>query len=176
MVAPGPTGTSFHNYGPTSGIFDPERWMTSEPSIITAAEAPKVTLPAEGHATTTVSARETDVDPSGPAGFNGPPDPMTFSLGPRDCVGQSLARLELQVVVASLVAAFKWSPGQILEKMMLVLKEKQGREGVESAGAEQVAAAMPATVQVLYDIAQYHVTLQPKPGMMMLKAAPRTGP
>jgi hypothetical protein len=33
-------------------------------------------------------------------------DPWTFSIGPRDCAGQALARLELQVVIATLVGNF----------------------------------------------------------------------
>ena len=39
----------------------------------------------------------------------GPPDPMPFSVGPRDCVGQALAMLELQAVVATLVGRFRWA-------------------------------------------------------------------
>lgn len=33
-------------------------------------------------------------------------DPWTFSIGPRDCAGQALARMELQAVIATLVGRF----------------------------------------------------------------------
>mmetsp|Transcript_30318 Transcript_30318/g.67212 ORF Transcript_30318/g.67212 Transcript_30318/m.67212 type:complete len:507 (+) Transcript_30318:261-1781(+) len=36
-------------------------------------------------------------------------EPIAFSLGPRDCVGQSLARLELVVFLAKLLGAFRLS-------------------------------------------------------------------
>jgi len=40
-------------------------------------------------------------------------------------VGQTLARLELQVVVASWVAAAEWRPGQVLEQMMMAKQKEQ---------------------------------------------------
>lgn len=41
-----------------------------------------------------------------------PPEPPTFSFGPRDCVGMPLAKVELLAVVAALVAAFRWTPAK----------------------------------------------------------------
>jgi len=41
------------------------------------------------------------------SGVKPPQDPWTFSIGPRDCAGQALARLELQVVIAAVVGNFK---------------------------------------------------------------------
>jgi hypothetical protein len=38
-------------------------------------------------------------------------DPWTFSIGPRDCAGQALARLELQVVIAAVVGNFRVALG-----------------------------------------------------------------
>ena len=112
---------------------------------------------------------------SSPSGL---PDPLTFSVGPRDCVGQTLARLELQVLVASLVTAFEWSPGHMLGKMLASKTQQEKAEGeddVAPAGAneQQAFAASVAAVQALYDIGEYHLTLQPQQGMMMLKASPR---
>jgi len=51
------------------------------------------------------------LDPA-PGAAHPPPDSPAFSLGPRDCVGQSLARVELAAAVAMLVAAFRWRPAQ----------------------------------------------------------------
>jgi cytochrome P450 len=45
-----------------------------------------------------------------------PPEPPTFSHGPRDCVGMPLAKAELLAAVAALVAAFRWRPAaRVLE-------------------------------------------------------------
>jgi cytochrome P450 len=51
-------------------------------------------------------------DGGGGTAFSPLPEAPTFSFGPRDCVGQSLARVELVAAVAALVAAFKWRPAE----------------------------------------------------------------
>ena len=197
IVPAGPLGTSIRNYGPTAGLFDPDRWMT-EPSCtaatvldgggrntgeVPAAAAAATAAAGDVPAAAAASAAALDVPagaaataaaagevPAAASASAAPPEPLTFSLGARDCVGQTLARLELQVMVASLVAAFEWTPGHMLEEMMVVKQKQQEEGGAAPAGAESHVAS---GVQVLYDIGQCHLTLQPQHGKMMLKPAPR---
>jgi len=74
-------------------------------------------------------------------------------------IGQNLAKLELQVVLSTLLSRFKFSPGQELEKEL------------------QVAAAtgQPAT-KAVQALAGAFVTLQPLAGRMHLKIAARAEP
>jgi hypothetical protein len=166
MVTMGPLGSSIHNYGPTAGAFVPERWLTDAAASGAAASDDGLGRPLtpedDGSASTAAG---------GGGGGDGPPDPLTFSLGPRDCVGQTLARLELQVVVASLVARFNWTPGQRLQGYLdKELQEQQaGGDGRELGGVGSSAA-----VKALYQTAQYHITLQPGQGELLLQASART--
>lgn len=84
------------------------------------------------------------------------PDPLTFSTGVRDCLGQNLAKVELQVVLATLLSRFRFHPGpQLLREAELAAK----------TGQPPIAA--------VYALAEVHVTLQPAGGRMMLFAARR---
>lgn len=74
-------------------------------------------------------------------------DPLVFSIGPRDCIGQSLAKLELQVVLATLVGRFRFQLGPEL-----------------AGGFADVTAR-----------AAFRVTLFPRGGMP-LRAVPRVQP
>ena len=154
MVPMGPLGTSIHNYGPTAGTFDPERWLSTSRAASPSKDAPSNPDDAD------------DVT----AGGGGLPDPLSFSVGPRDCVGQTLARLELQVVVAAMVAGFNWTPGKVLED--LIRKEERKQQEGEEGGA--AGTSLSAAVKALYGTAQYHITLQPRNGEMLLRASPRT--
>ena len=108
-VSPFVTCLQSRNYSnPT--MFQPERWMQA------AAESAK----AADVSVTADTARPRDQAPSeqGPAaedsagdsgsGGSGINDHFAFSVGPRDCVGQQLALLELQMVVATLAGRFEW--------------------------------------------------------------------
>ena len=154
MVPMGPLGTSIHNYGPTAGSFDPERWLSTSRAASPSEDA---------------SSSPDDADDA-TAGGGGLPDPLSFSVGPRDCVGQTLARLELQVVVAAMVAGFNWSPGKVLEEG--INKEEMKQQEGEEGGA--AGTSLSAAVKALYGTAQYHITLQPRHGEMLLRASPRT--
>ena len=133
------------------------------------------------------------------------PDPLSFSVGPRDCVGQNLARLELQVVVAAMVAGFNWrAPRECAgggdEKgaeggAAAAAGEQESRpyrrhlqDGMEqggrssskdqslqtevkdapraslsySSGSSRRMTRCSAALLALYNLAKYHMTLQPK--------------
>jgi len=78
-------------------------------------------------------------------------------LLPSCSIGQNLAKLELQVVLATLLARFKFSPGPELDKEL------------------QVAAAtgQPA-VMGLHALAVDCITMQPASGRMELRIEPRS--
>jgi hypothetical protein len=73
-------------------------------------------------------------------------------------IGQNLAKLELQVVLATLLSRFKFSPGPTLQKELAV-----------------AAATGRVRVDALHALAGVHVTLQPLEGVLELAAEPRTG-
>lgn len=69
-------------YGPDVEQFTPDRWMD---------EGASTAWGADGDSTDT-AADSTVYESKGKV-----PDPWTFAVGPRDCAGQALARIELQV-------------------------------------------------------------------------------
>lgn len=71
-------------------------------------------------------------------------------------LGQNLAKVELQVVLAMLLSRFKFSPGPDLQR--------------EAAVA---AATGKPPITAVYALAEVHVTLQPAGGKMLLLAEPR---
>jgi cytochrome P450 len=71
-------------------------------------------------------------------------------------LGQNLAEVELQVVLAMLLSRFKFRPGPDLQLEL------------------EVAAATGKTpITAVYGLAEVHVTLQPAGGKMLLVAEPR---
>lgn len=64
---------------------------------------------------------------------------LPFSLGSRDCIGQSLAMLELRVVVATLVSHFS----------LALTPEMGGFKGV-AAGARQYITLKPSAGTMMY--------------------------
>lgn len=77
--------------------FKPDRWLAGK-STSSGRTGPS-TSPE-----TAAAAVASDADRG--LGFKALQDPWTFSIGPRDCAGQALARLELQVVIAAVVGNF----------------------------------------------------------------------
>lgn len=71
-------------------------------------------------------------------------------------LGQNLAKLELQVVLATFLARFQFIPGPQLSK-----------------AAELAAKTGQPPISAVYELAEVHVTLQPAGGKMLLFAAPR---
>ena len=173
-----PIGTSPRNYGPTAHLFDPDRWLGSSenPSPVTSSSCQskpirdqlgedasaavvggdsegqplKATAAAAAAAEGLVREDADDVTAAaGGGGGGGLPDPLSFSVGPRDCVGQTLARLELQVVVAAMVAGFNWTPGKVLEEEMkqeekkLQHQQQQGKREQMGMGEEGEDVVLP---------------------------------
>lgn len=72
-------------------------------------------------------------------------------------IGQNLAKLELQVVLGTLLSSFKFSPGPDLQKEL------------------EVAAATGQTrLTAIHALAGVSVTLQPLSGKMELQVQPRS--
>lgn len=71
-------------------------------------------------------------------------------------LGQNLAKVELQVVLAMLLSRFKFSAGPDLQR---------------EADVAAVTGKPPITA--VYALAEVHVTLQPAGGKMLLVAEPR---
>jgi len=105
---------SSHNYGPDTLSFKPDRWISSNdttsstegalPPAAPAAKKPETQAATAGDADTAAhkdndsSLSQGDVSSRSSSAVGAlPPDPYTFMAGPRDCIGQSLAKLELQV-------------------------------------------------------------------------------
>jgi cytochrome P450 len=106
-------------YGQDVADFKPERWLTgrnnSSMSSVSSTDdsdsqpSPSPSLSAAaGSAAAGAAAAVQRVSSTKQL-----QDPWTFSIGPRDCAGQALARLELQVVIAAIVGNFrvKLGPG-----------------------------------------------------------------
>eukprot|EP00775_Hariotina_reticulata_P009274 gene9274-9439_t len=165
---------SSRNYGPDTLCFRPDRWLNTRDGSHSSTDealppAPPGAAKPDGLAVTageadTALPRDNSSNVSQAAGsINSstntsllPPDPFTFMAGPRDCIGQSLAKLELQVVIATLLARFRLAPGDKLQHEL------------------QVAAATGQTpVAAIHALAAAYVTLQPADGQMLLKFHPR---
>jgi len=71
-------------------------------------------------------------------------------------LGQNLAKLELQVGLATLLSRFRFLPGPCLHREL-----------------EIAAASGQPPVAAVYALAEVHVTLQPSGGKMLLIAEPR---
>lgn len=124
-------GRDRQNYGDDADVFRPERW------------------PAASRRATADNEDERRPPSSAGGGGGGgaaasPPDPMPFAAGPRDCIGQALANLELQAVIATLVGRFRFSP----------------------------APGGASSIRELDELTCYHITLFPKGGMRLM-ATPR---
>ena len=91
-------------------MFQPERWMQAAAESAKAADVsvtadtarPRDPTPSEQGPAADSSAGDSG---GGGSGINGH---FAFSVGPHDCVGQQLALVELQTVVATLAGRFEW--------------------------------------------------------------------
>ncbi|WIA20759.1 hypothetical protein OEZ85_005126 [Tetradesmus obliquus] len=148
------------NYGSDAMLFKPQRWLAGSKPAGTAAE---------GAADDDDGAADRDQQPRSAAGVGSKggssssssssstvPDPQTFMTGPRDCIGQALAKLELMAVLATLLGRFEFAPGP-----------KLAQELAAAAATGQPPAA------ALHGLAGVHVTMQPEDGTMLLRVAPR---
>lgn len=137
-----PFGLSQRIYGADVLEYKPERWMTA-----TAAGDGKAAAAAAGGSVLT-----------SPAAGGGavPPDPLTFLTGQRDCIGQNLAKLEVQVVLATWLSRFRFSPGPELDRELQVA----------AATGQPVVAAVHA-------LSGDFITLQPLSGSMDLRLEAR---
>lgn len=78
---------------------------------------------------------------------------MPFSLGPRDCIAQALARVELMAIVATLISRFEVQPAD-----SLLVAAHQGDLG-------SCSSADPPSVVPLRQRAVYHINLTAKDGL-----------
>ena len=130
---------STQNYGSDALIFRPDRWLVNGSTTDGGSNCNQPT-------NTTTNAAAAAVYP----------DPQSFSAGPRDCIGQALAKLELQVVVSTLVSRMSFTPGPRLEEELRC-----------------AAASGQPPITALHALAGVHVTLQPEDGEMLLRVLPR---
>jgi hypothetical protein len=82
----------------------------------------------------------------------------------------------MQSILATLVGHFKLHPGQQLAARLAAATGPAAAGGCEpggGAGGAPAAARSAAVVRVLKDNIEYHVTLQPRGGEMMLRLTPR---
>lgn len=141
-------GHSRRNYGPDAGEFKPERWLRSDEGAveINSTHSGQVANGEAGNATD-------DDNAPGCASSCELPDPYSFSVGSRDCIGRTLAMLELQMVLATLVGHFRIElPPDEAERVM-----QEGAMGTTRPMEEKV---------------QFKVTMAPRGGLFLV-ATPR---
>eukprot|EP00879_Flechtneria_rotunda_P005512 GHRR01005805.1.p1 GENE.GHRR01005805.1~~GHRR01005805.1.p1 ORF type:complete len:446 (+),score=181.55 GHRR01005805.1:1961-3298(+) len=154
-----PLSLAHHNYGDTATQFLPERWLISSSSNgdDSSSNASQQQLQQSGFLSLQAGAGGEDdlsLASAPPAGNvqGSVPDPLSFLTGPRDCIGQSLAKLELQVVVTTLLARFRFYPGPKLEAELKVA----------------AATGQPA-VSAVHALSAARLTLQPADGQLLLR-------
>lgn len=164
-----PYGLAQHNYGSDASEFKPQRWLTgaaATKSHTGALENPAAPPPAGPQSdpgpAPAAAEHGTVVVTAGSAGSTQPaagmslPEPITFLVGTRDCVGQNLAMVELQVVLATLLARFAFKPGPELAREL------------------QVAAATGRLpVSAVHTLSGMFLSLQPLSGHMVLNISHR---
>uniref|UniRef100_A0A383V6F6 Cytochrome P450 n=1 Tax=Tetradesmus obliquus TaxID=3088 RepID=A0A383V6F6_TETOB len=181
IIPPYPIGVSIANYGPTAPRFIPERWLdTQQLEHLDALRESAGLLPRAaaaaaavgfGHSSNSSSSRKLAE--------------LAFSTGPRDCVGQSLAKLELQAMIATLAGHFALAPGKALqERLAGIATAAAADEAAGSAAVDEDAdvdgegesagfVSQPNPADALKACIMYHVTLQPRGGNMVLRFTPR---
>ena len=154
-MPPYATQVNTRNYGPTASRFEPSRWISSSASSGGVDTTTTPATPTHGPAKNSSLKQDVLTLDSSSSGGAKLPEILSFSVGPRDCVGQNLARVEMQVLLAELVGHFLLQPGTKLEKKL----------GAAGKGAN--------AADVLKEGAKHHVTMQPEDGEMWLKFSPR---
>jgi hypothetical protein len=172
IIPPYPIGVSVANYGPTAACFIPERWLDPQQAQHLDALREAAGLTPRAAAAAASTALNTANGSSGSSVPGRKLAELAFSSGPRDCVGQSLAKLELQAMLATLVGRFVLSPGSDLQKKLAAAAPATAAAGDEVDGDGELYDVAFNPAEVLKDCIMYHVTLQPKGGMR-LQFAPR---
>jgi cytochrome P450 len=167
IIPPYPIGVSVANYGPTAASFIPERWLEQQQlqHLDALREAAGLAPRAAAAAAALVADHFGRRRSSSSSGGVKLPDNLTFSSGPRDCVGQSLAKLEMQSMLATLVGHFELTPGPELQKH-LAAAAAAGQDAGDDEDAGVPGSEFNA-VAVLNELSVYHVTLQSKNGMAL---------
>ncbi|WIA30909.1 hypothetical protein OEZ86_000961 [Tetradesmus obliquus] len=182
IIPPYPIGVSIANYGPTAPRFIPERWLdTQQLEHLDALRESAGLLPRAAAAAAAVGFGHS----SSSSGSSRKLAELAFSTGPRDCVGQSLAKLELQAMIATLAGHFALAPGKVLqERLAGIATAAAADEAAGSAAVDEDADAdgegesagfvsQPNPADALKACIMYHVTLQPRGGNMVLRFTPR---
>jgi hypothetical protein len=165
IIPPYPIGVSVANFGPTAGRFIPERWLDQQ-HLDALRECAGLAPPAAAAAAAAAGDRYTSSSSSSSSVRL--PDNLTFSSGPRDCVGQSLAKLEMQAMLATLVGHFVLSPGQHLQKQLAAAAA--GGAAIRDDGGAGVVGSQNLRfnpVAVLKELSVFFIMLQSKNGMVL---------
>ncbi|KAF8714698.1 cytochrome P450, partial [Rhizoctonia solani] len=119
-AAIGQANRSKETWGEDADVFRPERWLEKLPDSVSDSKTAGVYSSL-----------------------------MTFSAGPRSCIGFKFAVLELKTVLSTLVKSFKFEPGSTKAVWLMAGSMLPYVEGTKDLLGEGIRPAMPLVVSVL---------------------------
>lgn len=102
MIAPQVINHSEEFWGPDAGVFNPERWLDSDPITTSASTPASPTSPTESSSKGGATGKRAN----NTGGASNNYAMLTFLQGPRSCIGQGFAKAELLCMVAAIVGKF----------------------------------------------------------------------